>query len=41
MANKVKRKLIIEMEGDLNEINRFCEEVGQVSNNYDIEVEFR
>ncbi|MDH5634555.1 MAG: hypothetical protein OEY30_01875 [Candidatus Bathyarchaeota archaeon] len=36
-----KRTLVINMEGDLKEINKFCEEVGEVSNKYSIEVKFQ
>lgn len=39
-AQLEKKTLIIKMKGSLKEINRFCEEVGEISNKYDIEVEF-
>ena len=35
-----EKTLVIKMKGDLKEINRFCERVGEISNQYDIEVEF-
>jgi len=36
----VERQLIIRLKGKLKEINNFCAEVGEISNKYDIEVEF-
>lgn len=35
-----ERTLVVKMKGDLKEINNFCEEIGEVSNKYDMEVEF-
>lgn len=34
------RTLVIKMKGKLKEINAYCAEVGEVSNKYDIDVEF-
>ena len=34
------RTLVIKMKGKLEEINAYCAEVGEVSNKYDIDVEF-
>jgi len=35
-----EKTLVIKMKGDLKEINRFCERVGEISNEYKLEVEF-
>ena len=35
-----EKTLVIKMKGSLKEINSFCERVGEVSNEYDLEVEF-
>ena len=35
-----KRTLVIKMKGKLKEINAYCAEVGEISNKYDIDVEF-
>lgn len=37
----VERTLIIKMKGSEKEINSFCAEVGEISNKYDIEVNFQ
>jgi len=36
-----EKTLVIKMKGLLKEINNFCEEVGEISNKYKIEVEFQ
>jgi len=35
-----KRILVIKMEGAIEEINSYCEEVGEIANKYKIKVEF-
>ena len=35
-----EKTLTIKMKGSLKEINAYCAEVGEISNKYDIEVEF-
>ena len=35
-----EKTLVIKMKGDLKEINRFCQRIGEVSNEYDLEVKF-
>jgi len=35
-----ERKLLVKMKGKLAEINRFCEAIGKLSNDFDLEVEF-
>lgn len=40
MKSMAERTLVIKMKGALEEINAFCERVGEVSNKYDIETEF-
>jgi len=36
-----EKTLVIKMKGSLKGINNFCEEVGEISNKYAIEVEFQ
>ena len=35
-----ERTLTIKMKGDLKEINSYCSAVGELANDFDIEVEF-
>lgn len=35
-----ERTINIKMKGDLKEINAYCSRVGEIANEYDIEVEF-
>jgi hypothetical protein len=37
---KVEKTLTLKMRGKLEEINKFCEAIGELSNRYDIEIEF-
>jgi len=39
-STEVERSLTIKMKGRLQEINNYCEAVGELSNRYDLEVEF-
>lgn len=36
----VERRLVILMKGRLKEINRLCEEIGELTNKYALEVKF-
>ena len=35
-----ERTLVVKMKGKLDEINRFCEAVGELSNDFELEVDF-
>lgn len=36
----MKRTLHVKMKGEIAEINKFCEAIGELSNKFDLEVEF-
>lgn len=36
----VERTLTVKMKGTLEEINSFCQRIGEAANEYDLDVEF-